>query len=249
MSRGDSMKKTIEKVEKLLEKKVFAEGAFIFGSYTRNPKAEHNDIDIFVLINENWAKRESKKINGLLFEIFYQSEEMTKKILYEEKDFNQLRRFNEAKILFDKNGFLKRLIGYAKKIQIKKINSKKDKAFLLYLIGDSIQDIQKEKNKAQKMHLRHGLLDLLLKAHSLSKKQIPAKRNYQIKKLETTDKKLHSLVEKFLLANKTVQKQATLKKIQAHCLKGFGKPTIYFTSKKVGAKHILKEKGTIEMVT
>jgi len=218
-----------------IKNKKYTDGVFIFGSYARNPEGKHNDIDVFVLINENWWKRESKIIGGIEHELFYFPKEHTLNMLKTEKDYNIAGWFMNTKIILDKNNSLDRLISAAKKITNEKLE-KFDANWWAYKIGDRIQDIANEKeDKSQKLFLMNCLLKEILFIFLLSKKILPVKENYIIKRVSQLDPNLYSLVNLFYSNEQLDEKMITLNKM-IDCL-GIGKPTTRLTTAKIELKH------------
>lgn len=228
-----------------IKRKLFARkdvlGAFVFGSYARNPGGKHNDVDIFVLTNQPWKRRESKIIDGVNCELFFQNEQITRRIFEEDEELNQLRWFSESTVLFDKTGALKRLIGHAKKRAAHKIHKDNHyKTFLRYQIGDILQDVRKETHPAQKTYLMNLILFKVLFAYFVARKEIPVKKNYQIKKLHAVDPATFEVVNQFLTEPDVDKKESLLNRIIQISLRKIGKPTIFFTSRKFKAKQPMK---------
>ncbi|VVB75019.1 Uncharacterised protein [uncultured archaeon] len=217
-----------------LKNKEYAEGAFIFGSYARNPEGKHNDIDVFVLINENWWKRESKVINGIEHELFYFPSEYALNILKTEKDFNMAGWFMNTKIILDKNNSLSEFIPTAKEIVNKKLEEF-DAEWWAYKIGDRLQDIEQEReDETQKLFLMNCLLKEILFVFFLSKKILPVKENYFVKKIAKLDPKLYSLINRFYESKQLNDKMAVLNKMIIQL--NIGKPTTKLTTIKIELK-------------
>jgi len=213
---------------KYLLKKDFVIGAFIFGSYARGQK-EHNDIDIVVLTNQNWRQRESKKLGGVSFEFFYKPINSIKQVLDSEKEFNQIRWFNEAKIIHDPSGKVKEIVDFSKKLLEKKLVL--DKARWKYWIGDQLQDISKESDIAQKAFLMQKLFKDLIQLYFLFKKEMPPKDNYAIKKIRADDPVFFELINNFTSSDLEHQ-QKNLLVIVKYFEKKIGKTKLTWTSKK-----------------
>jgi len=211
-----------------LLKKDYVIGAFVFGSYARGQK-EHNDIDIVVLTNQNWRQRESKKIKGVLFEFFYEPVDSIKATLTSEKEINQLRWFNEAKIIYDPKGKTKEIVEFSKKILQDKLVLDKDR--WRYWIGDQLQDIKKESDIPQKVFLMQKVFKDLIQLYFLCKKEMPPKDNYAIKKIHIDDVVFFELISNFLNSGIDDQ-QVELFKIVKYFEKKIGKTTTTWTSKR-----------------
>jgi predicted nucleotidyltransferase len=213
---------------KYLLKKDYVIGAFIFGSYARKQR-EHNDIDVVVLTNKDWYQRESKRIDGTLFEFFYRPISSIKETLSSEKEINQLRWFNEAKIIYDPAGKTNEIVEFSKKLLKKKLVV--DKARWRYWVGDQLQDITKENNPHQKAFLMQKIFKDLTQLYFLCKKEMPPKDNYVIKKIQKEDPQFFELVKNFIDAN-TENQEKELLIIVKYFEKKIGKPRLTWTSKK-----------------
>ena len=231
---------TIEKeILDHIKKEPRAIGAFFFGSYARNPKGKHNDIDIQVIITENWRKRESIYIQKIHTEIFYAPVLQIKKEL--ENELNKSRWFCNTKILFDSNNEIKELISYAHKITKEKL-SKYDKEWWKYFIGDKLQDIDNETNTYQKIFLINSLFSDIIKVYFLANHLLPPKDNYSIKLIQKTNPKLYKLITNFFDSTNPAEKYKRLKEILTFLEEQIGTPQTTLTTKKQSLTKINHEK-------
>lgn len=100
-------------------------GAIACGSYvTGNPSA-HSDIDLHLILKKEtkWRERGNVIIDGILIEYFANT--LKRHSAYAKEDLADRRRinahmFSTGKVIFDKNGDLRKIIANAKKDMLKK---------------------------------------------------------------------------------------------------------------------------------
>jgi predicted nucleotidyltransferase len=214
-----------------IKKEPQALGAFIFGSYARNPKGQHNDIDVLVLVDTDWKKRESIKIGKFVVELFYNSIEDVSNAVNKENDFNFARWFEDVKVLFDSDNRVKDLIKLVQDSSKSKL-SVFNKDWFAYKVGDQLQDIKKEVDVSQKVFLMDCLVKDLINVFFLSKKILPPKDNYAIKYLHIVDNKFSVLVNDYLSPNRISVKYFILKEMVKFLEPVIGKPITNWTTKK-----------------
>jgi predicted nucleotidyltransferase len=225
----------IKKIVNELKNKKYVEGILLFGSCARSLKSKHNDIDFFVLINENWRQRVSKYIDSILVELFFNPYEKYLDYFNNEDKMFTVQMFIDGKILFDRNGKLKELQKDAKKILPKRLKLSKDIINMIrYHVADANLDIQNELklNKYQAIYLMDRTLEILLKYYFKITKIPEPKYNYIIKKVEKTNKKLYEKVKIFINEKNPEIKFKILKHIQNIVLKPIGEPKLTWTSSK-----------------
>ncbi|MBU2544998.1 nucleotidyltransferase domain-containing protein, partial [Patescibacteria group bacterium] len=65
------LEKIIREILIELKSRSYVEGVLLFGSCARDIKLKHNDIDLYVLVNEDWYQRNSSYRNSILVELFF----------------------------------------------------------------------------------------------------------------------------------------------------------------------------------
>lgn len=100
-------------------------GAIACGSYITGNPSKHSDIDIHIILDKkvNWRERGNKIVDGILMEYFANPIQQVMK--YFEKDYKGRRKidvhmFTTGRVLFDKNGDLRKIIEKAKEWDKKK---------------------------------------------------------------------------------------------------------------------------------
>lgn len=104
-------------------------GAIVCGSYVTGNPSKQSDIDLHIILDDksNWRMRGNEYVNGFLIEYFINPAKQHEKYFTEdinEKTKNNIHMFLTGKVLFDKNGDLKKIIESAKKWD-KKISKNK----------------------------------------------------------------------------------------------------------------------------
>jgi len=200
----------------------------VFGSYARNPEQDHNDLDIYIIIDGNWRKRETEEIEGIVVEKFYNSVEWANKYLEDAENKENwvypYRWFSNPDIRYDPEGIFEELKQKAEEFKNRKFGENVDEDRFLYSIWDSQRDIEREEDVAQKRYLMYKLFDQVLNKVYKIQKEIPVKDNYRVKKLQDFDGYLYKLSQEFLLTSSTMKKQQKLEKIIEHVTKGIGEP-------------------------
>jgi len=132
-------------------------GALVCGSYITGNPSRHSDVDILILLDSktSWYERGNEIIDGTLIEYFARP----LKRHYEEleNDYISKRRvdahmYTTGRVLFDKEGELKKIIKDSKKYMIKKykkqskIVTEKSK-YYLWDICDNLEEVFEAKSK------------------------------------------------------------------------------------------------------
>lgn len=78
MDEESSLENLVSKEIESLEERDEVKAIAVVGSYARDPEMDHNDIDLYIIVDENWRKRVNKRIDGVLFEEFFNSVEWAK---------------------------------------------------------------------------------------------------------------------------------------------------------------------------
>jgi len=197
----------------------------VVGSYARNPNQEHNDIDIYIIVDENWRKRENEEVDGILVERFYNSFERAKK--YFDQDDPQWYMFHwmkNADIRYDPENLFEELKEYAEdktneKLKLNDLEKKK----IRYSIWDYQQDLDTN-DVGQKRYLMYQFFDYLIEKYYLMEEEMPVKYNYRIAKLREIDGYLYKLSQEFLTSSSTMEKERKLEKITDHVTRIIGDP-------------------------
>ncbi len=140
---------SLQKFLKKWENKKEVVGAMVCGSYVTGSPTSHSDIDIHIILDSktSWRERGNEIIDGILIEYF--ANPVKKHYEYAEEDYEQRKRinahmFSTGKVLFDKNGELKKLIEDSKKSLLKKYSkqSKVQIELAKYYIWDMCDNLE-----------------------------------------------------------------------------------------------------------
>lgn len=197
--------------------------AFV-GSYARNPEKSHNDLDVYVIVDGGWRKRETEEVDGVVVERFFNSMDWSKKYFESDNWFTNYYWFKNADVRYDPDGLFEELADYADQQKEEKLDlSDQEKDEILYTVWDMQQDLDTD-DVGQKRYLMYQMLDYLVEKHYLLKGETPVKTNYRVKKLKDFDGYMYKLVQDFLTSSSTGEKHRTLEKIVDHVTRGLGKP-------------------------
>ncbi|OGZ40134.1 MAG: hypothetical protein A3I20_00015 [Candidatus Portnoybacteria bacterium RIFCSPLOWO2_02_FULL_40_15] len=226
----------INKIVNELKNKTYVEGILLFGSCARNIHHKHNDIDFYILINQNWYQRRSVYYeNGILVELFLNPFQKIVNSFKTEENFSTLQIFITGQILFDKTGLMKRLQLEARKIFQKRLKlNQEQKKLMRYVIADLQADIKREikQNRYQAIYIMDRMLEILLKYYFRIKKIPEPKYNYIIKKIDKLDKSFFHKIEKFYQEKNLKKKFVILNNISKKVFIKIGQPTLIYTSPK-----------------
>ena len=199
----------------------------IFGSYARDPRADHNDLDIFAIIDGDWRKRKTEEFNGVVVEKFYNSMDWAESYLEEAEDKDNwaypYRWFANPDIRYDPENLFEELKSQAEDFKQEKLDEEIDEEHLTYTLWDMKQDIETE-DVAQKRFMMYKLFDLIIDKNYKLSSQIPVKANYKIEKLQDFDGYMYKLAQDFLLESSTYKKQEKLEKMIDHLTKNMANP-------------------------
>lgn len=210
---NELVEKEIERIKQKAEVKAVA----VVGSYARNPEGEHNDIDIYVIVEGQWRKRENKEIDGRLFEIFYNSMEWAKSYFDREQDsYYMFHWLDNIDIRHDPENLFNELIEYAenKKEEILDLDDH-DCKMIGYNIWDYEQDID-HPDIAQRRHTMNQFFDYLLEQDYILNQKLPVKENHRIERLQEFDGYMYKLAQEFLTSSSTLKKKQKLEKMADH---------------------------------
>ena len=85
------------------------------GSYARNPEGEHNDLDLYAVVEDDWRKRVTEEVEGVVVEKFFNSMDWSKEYLEGEDWWRNCRWFTTADIRYDEDNFFNELEQEAQK--------------------------------------------------------------------------------------------------------------------------------------
>lgn len=173
------MKKWEIAVEKFLSKwkeKKEVVGAVICGSYITGSPSKHSDLDIQILLDKNviYRERGNEYVDGFLIEYFAnplpQNEDYYRTD-YEDRRNIHIHMFLTGKILFDKNGDVKKMIQIAKKWEKKKYRKPSKLIIELnkYFLWDNLDNLQEkyESNEEDFYFVYYNFLNSLFEKYSL----------------------------------------------------------------------------------
>lgn len=191
----------------------------VVGSYARDPEGDHNDLDLYAVIDGDWRKRETGKIDGVVVEKFFNSLDWSEKYLDADDWWKNYRWITKADVRYDPEKIFPELRDEAEEIREEKMNlSDQDLQEISYGIWDLKQNIESE-DVAQKRFMMQKLFEYLLEKQYLLKGGLPVKENYRLEKLKEFDGYMYKLSQDFLLASSTMEKQNKLEKIVDHVSK------------------------------
>jgi len=188
----------------------------VIGSYARDPEADHNDLDIFIIVEGNYRKRKTEEVDGVVFEKFFNSMDWCRKYLKRDDWWKNYRWYTKAEVYHDPDDLFDKLVSEAKDIREGQMSlSDQDKKEISYTIWDFQQDIESN-DVAQKRFMMNQLFEYLLHKQYYLKDQVPVKRNYRLQKLKQFDGYMYKLAQEFLNSSSTLEKERKLEKIINH---------------------------------
>lgn len=191
----------------------------VVGSYARNPEGQHNDLDLYTVVEGDWRKRVTEEKDSVVVEKFFNSVEWSEKYLEKEDWWRNYRWFTKADVRFDPENIFDELADKAEEVKKQEMNlSDQDLQEISYSIWDMKQDIGSE-DVAQKRFMMQKLFEYLLEKQYYLKNQVPVKENYRLEKLQEFDSYMYKLSQDFLLASSTMEKEKTLEKVTEHVSK------------------------------
>ncbi len=189
------------------------------GSYARNPEGEHNDLDLYAVVEGNWRKRVTEEVDGVVVEKFFNSRDWSEKYLENDDWWRNYRWFTTADIRYDEDNFFNELEKEAQKTRKEKLDlSEKELQEISYSIWDMKQDVP-SKDVSQKRFMMNQLFQYLLQKQYILKGRVPVKKNYRLEKLQEFDGYMYKLSQDFLLSSSTMEKEKKLEKIIQHVSK------------------------------
>lgn len=189
------------------------------GSYARNSDGEHNDLDLYAVVEGDWRKRVTEEVDGVVVEKFFNSMKWSEKYLENDDWWRNYRWFTAADVRYDEDNFFNELEKEAQETRKEKLDlSEKDLQEISYSIWDMKQDIA-SKDVSQKRFMMNQLFQYLLQKQYLLKGKVPVKKNYRLEKLQEFDGYMYKLSQDFLLSSSTMDKEQKLEKIVEHVSK------------------------------
>lgn len=218
----------VEDQVKELKEREDVKAIAIFGSYARDPEGNHNDLDIYIIVDGNWRKRKTEVIDGKLVEKFFNSKEWAEHYLDRAEDEDNwaypYRWFANPDVRYDPEGIFEDMTQKAEEFKENKLGEDLNEDRFLYYIWDMEQDIDRAEDVAQKRYMMFQLFDSLLeKSYKLNNK-VPVKDNYRIKKLQDFDGYMYKLSQEFLMSSSTLEKEGKLEKMIEHLTRGMREP-------------------------
>ncbi len=224
-----SIKKKIDEKVESLKGQEDVRAVAIVGSYAREPKMNHNDIDIYVIVKGGWRKRETFQENGVVWEVFYNSIDWIKTYFEEDRNWYTYHWLSNADVRHDPENLFEELEDLAE--EWKENQFKVDKERLLYSIWDIQQDLDSS-DVGQKRFMMHKAFNRLLDKHYLLKEEPLVKDNYKLKRMKDFDGYMYKLSQEFLMESSTMKKEQKLNKIIEHVTKNIGVPKPEWKTKK-----------------
>ncbi|MFB6208567.1 MAG: hypothetical protein ABEJ56_00335 [Candidatus Nanohaloarchaea archaeon] len=197
----------------------------IVGSYARDPDGDHNDLDIYIIVEGEWRKRVTEKVDNVTIEKFFNSLKWAKHYFERKKDsWYMVRWMENIDIRYDRDNAFDEVIEVAEQEKKEFGISESEKNRILYNIWDRQKDLEKMDDVGQKRYSMHELLDYLLEIIYRKKEVVPVKDNYRIEKLQEFDGYMYKLAQEFLTSSSTLEKERKLEKMIDHVTKGIGQP-------------------------
>jgi len=188
----------------------------VVGSYARSPDEDHNDLDIFVIVDGNWIKRKTEVVKGVPVEYFFNSMEKAKEWLNGEDWWYNYHWFTNSDIRYDSEGCFKELLQAAEEAREDKMQlSDQRLEEMAYEIWDMKQDLETN-DVAQKRYMLNTFFDKLIQMHYLLEGEVPVKKNFRVKHLKEFSGYMYKLAQDFLLASSTMEKENKLEKMIEH---------------------------------
>lgn len=150
-------------------------GAVVCGSYITGNPTKHSDIDVQILLDKKikWRERGNEIIDGILIEYF--ANPLPQNFNYFEEDYKSRNRtnvhmFTTGKVLFDKNGDVKKMIEkakYWKKRKYVKMDKISIESYKYYLwdMCDNLEEVY-ESDSGEFYFVYYNYLNTLFKSYS-----------------------------------------------------------------------------------
>ena len=176
-----------EKLDKFLEQlqnKNNILAVILFGSYARGNNRPDSDIDLVVIIKEGY-KRAVEYLEGQAFEIFYVTEKGATDY-WENNKSDGVSLWENAQVLFDRDGTGQRLKEYGERLKIEKRAAMSDEeiAHSRFDVEDTLHAIEEmaRRDSSAASFLLHKKIGILMETYfDLHQEWIPAPKQRRSK--------------------------------------------------------------------
>ncbi|EGQ43664.1 MAG: hypothetical protein J07AB43_16550 [Candidatus Nanosalina sp. J07AB43] len=187
--------------------------AAVVGSYARQPDSDHNDLDTFVIVEDDNFWRETEEMQNIVVERFYSPLEEAEGRLEDDTWWKNYHWYTNADVRHDPENLFDRLQEKAKEVKEERLElSEDDRQEIAYSIWDRKQDLDTD-DVAQKRYLLNDFFRYLLQKFYLLEGEVPVKLNYRIKGLNGINGYVYKLSQDFLLSSSTSEKEQIIEKI------------------------------------
>lgn len=194
----------------------------VVGSFARELEGDHNDIDLFIVVDGDWRKRETFVEDEIVWELFFNSINWAEKYLEDKEEIGYIYHwFKNADIRYDPENLLDDLGKKAEEKLETLFDIDEDE--VLYSIWDYQQDLENN-DVGQRRFLMNDFFDYLVRLNYFLNEEAPVKKNFRIEKLEDFDGYMHKLSQDYLLESSTMKKEQKLEKIIDHVTQTLGEP-------------------------
>jgi len=195
----------------------------VVGSYARDRSIRHNDIDLYIIIDGDWRRRETEVIDGTVIERFYNSMGWSRRALKGEGWYTNYRWYTDPDIRYDPDGLFEDLERDAMEQKDKTMDlDDEDRQAIRYFIWDLQEDIERA-DGAQRTYLQQKLFEYLLEKQYILEGQVPVKENYRIEKLSDFNPDMHEMAVNFLESDPD-DRSEILEEMIDHVTAGIGEP-------------------------
>jgi predicted nucleotidyltransferase len=216
-------------VEKLSSKNDVRAVAVV-GSYARDPEQDHNDLDLYIIVEGEWRKRETEKIDGEVVEKFYNSMQRSREYLEEDGWYTNYRWFTNADVRYDPDDLFEELEEYAEQKKEEQLElDKDDEEWIRYSLWDLRQDIESE-DVGQQRYMLYQAVEFVVEQDFYLEDVVPVKDNYRVRKLKEFDGYLYKLVQDFLNSSSTLEKKRKVEKMFSHIERKVGEADPEYSS-------------------
>jgi len=203
----------------------------VVGSYARNPEGDHNDLDLYIVVEGEWRKRDTEEIEGVVVEKFFNSMEWARHYFERDKEnYYMIQWMENVDVRHDPEnvfGDLKDLAAERKEDVLDV-----DEERVLYNVWDRKKELERIEDVGQKRFFMYSFLEYLLKVDYRVRGKIPVKDNYLIENLESFDGYMYKLAQEFLNSSSTYEKEEKLEKMIQHVTKDIGRPSPEYSTSK-----------------
>jgi len=188
----------------------------VVGSYARSPDEDHNDLDIFVIVDGNWIKRKTEVVKGVPVEYFFNSMEKAKEWLKKEEWWKNYHWYTNCNVIYDPEEKFNQLKKEAERVKQDRVDlDDENLEEMAYEIWDAKKDLETD-DVSQKRYMLNTFFDKLIQMHYLLEGEVPVKKNFRVKHLKEFSGYMYKLAQDFLLASSTMEKENKLEKMIEH---------------------------------